>query len=321
MTTTNMVLVDGIAGSGKSSMVHRLGLHLRRLGYNARWFFDAEPDHPIYPDLTARVLSPTSDLDDVEWNEQHDVVLRNWKTLTSSLLGTKDIVLLDSSFSETPAEYQRLWNRPAGETVRHILEVDRILEPLNPILVYLYQRDVGVALREILTVRSQEYADYMIRWIGMTPYGREHKVAEYEDVVAVFAGVRRLTDEVFEKVRMRKIGIEDGARDWERSYGRITEFLGAPWIENQFGAPGHAHRLAGEYRPVGFSGSLRVNVDGTSLSISGVATLRLIPETDTVFHVQGTRVALEFEVEKHGRATGVKVFEAAGEPPTLWHRV
>jgi len=302
-------------------MVHRLGLHLRRLGYNARWFFDAEPDHPIYPDVTTRALSTTRDLDDVEWNEQYDVVLGNWKTLTSSLLGTKDIVLFDSSFAETPAEHLRLWNRPAWEIVRLILQVDRILEPLNPVLIYLYHRDVGVALREILTVRSQDYADYMVRQIGMTPYGREHKVAEYEDVIAVFAGVRRLTDDVFEKVRMRKIGIEDGARDWERSYGRIAEFLGVPWIENQFAAPGHAERLTGDYRRVGSSECLKVNVDGIGLSIRGVATLRLIPETDTVFHVQGTRVALEFEVEKHGRATAVKVFEAAGDPPARWNRV
>jgi len=64
-----------------------------------------------------------------------------------------------------------------------------------------------------------------------------------------------------------------------------------------------------------------VNVDGSGLSVTGVATLRLIPGTDTVFHIQGTRAALEFEVEKDGRATALKVFEATGDPPTLWNRV
>jgi hypothetical protein len=320
LTPTNLILVDGIAGSGKSSTVHRLGLHLRELGYNARWFFDAEPHHPIYPALDTPALCTADELDDAEWKRRYDIVLENWRALTSALAGTHDIVLLDSSFSETPAEHQRMWNRPAEATVGHILEVERIVAPLDPALIYLYQQDVGLALREILGVRSADYADCMVRRVRMTPYGKAHGIQGYDDVIGVYAAVRRLTDEVFDRVRMRKLGLENSARDWPRSYRAMAEFLGVPPIDMPSAPPRNAERLTGAYRRRGSSDSFAVGLDGAGLSIRNVATLRLIPAGDTVFHVQGTRLVLEFEFEDGGAASAVKVSEGAGAPHSVWRR-
>src|SRR5262245_45203871 len=162
MTPTNLILVDGIPGSGKSSTVNRLGLHLRKLGYNARWFFEDDADHPIYPSRDGRPGAGAAGKDPEDFGTRERII-RRWKDLTSSLQGTEQVTILDGSFCETPVLYQQLRNRPREETLAHVLAVERILEPIDPILIYLYQRDVRAALTGILMSRGPGYAEVLVQ--------------------------------------------------------------------------------------------------------------------------------------------------------------
>jgi thymidylate kinase len=322
MTPTNLILIDGIPGSGKSSTVHRLGLHLQRLGYDARWFFEAEAHHPIYPVLEAQELPATESFDTAERNKMRERILLHWKTLTASLQGTEQIVILDSSFSQTPAQHQQLWNQPPEETLAHVLEVERILEPIDPVLIYLYQRDVGAALKEILAPRSPGYADFLVQQLKMTPYGRVHGIQDYDGVIAAYLGIRRVTDRIFDKLRMRKLAIENSAGDWKRYNDAITDFLGLSPIEPPFALPRDTEMLVGKYCRVGSTDVFAVATDGPALCICGSARLRLIPETKLVFHVEGTRAVLKFEIDERGIAGAVEVFEAAPPGlPSIWRRI
>ncbi len=49
MRTTNLVLIEGLPGSGKSMSGQRLTLQLDRLGVPARWWHEEHPGHPLYP--------------------------------------------------------------------------------------------------------------------------------------------------------------------------------------------------------------------------------------------------------------------------------
>ena len=48
MVKTNLILIDGVPGSGKSATAQALWLHLRRNDYDATWFFEHQSSHPIY---------------------------------------------------------------------------------------------------------------------------------------------------------------------------------------------------------------------------------------------------------------------------------
>jgi thymidylate kinase len=48
MIPTNLILVDGIPGAGKSTTAQLLCLHLEKLGYHVNWIFEQDPKHPIY---------------------------------------------------------------------------------------------------------------------------------------------------------------------------------------------------------------------------------------------------------------------------------
>src|SRR5262249_31132645 len=45
---TNLILVDGLPGSGKSTTAQLVWLQLVRSGYDASWFFEHQSSHPIY---------------------------------------------------------------------------------------------------------------------------------------------------------------------------------------------------------------------------------------------------------------------------------
>ena len=49
MINSNLILIDGISGSGKSTTAQRLYLHLLRLGHDVQWFYEHDTAHPILP--------------------------------------------------------------------------------------------------------------------------------------------------------------------------------------------------------------------------------------------------------------------------------
>ncbi len=319
MTPTNLILVDGIPGSGKSSTVHRLGLHLRKLGYNAHWFFEGEAHHPIYPSRKGRSVAATDGIDP-EYDATREPILRRWEELTSSLQGTERITILDGSFCETPALYQQLRNRPREETLTHVLEVERILEPIDPILIYLYQRDVRAALTGISISRGPAYADFLVRQFKTTPYGLLNGIHDYEGVIGTYLEVRQLTDCMFDALRMRKLAIENDDRDWSESDAAIADALSISPIEDPFMPVRNGEGLVGTYRRVGTADAFAVATDGRALCVGGNARLRLIPETERLFHIEGTRVVLRFEMDGGGIAAAVEVFEAASSLSSVWTR-
>ena len=54
---------------------------------------------------------------------------------------------------------------------------------------------------------------------------------DIQDVIKAIAATREFRDAIFEKLRMRKLSIDNSLGDWRRYYDAITDFLSLPPIE------------------------------------------------------------------------------------------
>ena len=53
MIQTNLIMIEGIWGSGKSATAQQLCCHLREQGQDASWIFEQQDPHPIRGDSKA----------------------------------------------------------------------------------------------------------------------------------------------------------------------------------------------------------------------------------------------------------------------------
>jgi hypothetical protein len=319
MIKTNLILIEGIPGSGKSSMGQQLDLHLNKLGYRSYCFFEQDTNHPIYPE-SEFTLQYTTEPDWMTREKTRQAAFSRWIKFTSSLAGTDQVMILEGSFFQAPVDFHLLLNRSIDEAVASILQIESVIESLDPVLLYLYQTDVEAALNRILKSRSAGFADYLTSRFQASPYGRAHGVGDYHGVVIAYKEHRRITDVAFSKLQMRKLAIENSTGDWNRYYHSITNFLALPPVRMPPALPSNANLLVGEYQRVNSTDVFTIAADEHGLSIHREMKLRLLWKFMTTFCVAGTRTELKFETDEHGSARAVEVSGREPNFTSVWKR-
>lgn len=311
MIETNLILVDGLPGSGKSAIAQTLWLHLLHHHYDARWFFEHQTSHPIYRLDNLGKLYRTS----VKRSRRiHENALLKWQTLAESLQNTRRITILESTFFQTTIGWLQLMNLPRQEILDYARRVEQRIEATQPVLVYLYQEDPAAALRSIRMQRGDWFEQLLVGQMSRTPFGRAHGLHDFEGVIQFFVGVRSMTDEIYARSQFRKMALDTTDRKWTHYLDGITDVLCLPRIDHRPATSTGYDNLIGTYRSRALwrTESITIAADEHGLFFADAAQTRLIEKATNVFCIQGMCVELSFSTRN-----GVVEIDCTGDLPGL----
>jgi hypothetical protein len=299
MINTHLILIDGISGSGKSYTAQFLAMHLQRNHYQAKWFYETEIPHPIYQyDELAHSIEVA--LPSAQRYPIHQKALSNWEKLVNTLAGTEQINLLESTFLQTTLGAMWAVEFDKETMINHLLQVQNLIKPLNPALIYFYQNDVAAALRNNCKRRGPEFEDYLIKLIANTPLGQKRKIKHFDDMVRFFQSYKELMDLLFEKLTMRKLAIENSQGDWETYNQQIADFLSIPPLVETCHPLNPLSDLTGQYKNLKSGDKLVIVAEGQKLSLDYPTHLRLFHKVDNLFCVEATLNEILFECNEAG---------------------
>lgn len=296
MIPTNLILVDGLPGSGKSTTAQRLSFHLASLGYEARWLYEHELPHPIYPDdeVDEALTGGLPAL--VALQEQ---ALHRWQALADSLAGTRQIVILESTFFQIGVGLL-VGMLQEEELIRH--HTQRILTataPLNPQLLYLYQDDVPAALHRLIEQRGPGFAAILHHRLSRTPYCLAHG-ANLEALVGFFQRQRAVTDHLLAHTGLRHLAIENSGREWAHYERQIATFLDLPPWQEPLTPPDALTACVGRYRDNASEDEFHIVADDQNLYLASPTLARLYPRAPGIFAVEG--ICIEFTFQRNAES-------------------
>jgi thymidylate kinase len=303
MINTNLICVDGLPGSGKSTTAQLLCIHLARNGFEAEWFYEHQTSHPIYKYHDAEKAFGMSPL---ESKKTHERAIRNWKRLVNSRRGTNRITILESTIFQTTVGGLLLMDSREEEIIGFVSRDSEIIQELNPALIYFYQNDIAKALKSIRDRRGEPFETFLVSQIGRTPYGKERKVENFEGVVAFYQDLREITDRIFSASAFHKIAIESSRGRWEHYHERITKFLSVGRIDYAAEPPNDFGDFVGRYREVKSSDEFVIATDGKFLYLDDPSKTRLIHKGNTTFWVQGMCIEFSFKKNQRGAVTSIR---------------
>jgi hypothetical protein len=318
---TNLVLIEGVPGSGKSSTAQHLGFHLIRLGYQTCWFFETDENHPIYPITSSLPLEYREERDRSECKRTEEEVISGWRILADSLSGTDRVVILESSLFQTVIQFYLMLNRPTEEIFAHVAAVERVIEPLAPVLIYLTESDPAATLLRARRDRSADFADFLVQQFAASPFGHAHGIQDFAGVLQAYRTAGGIADDLFAAVRLRKVTLDTGSGDWQSRYNAITDFLRLASMECEESVEQNADMFVGTYRRRGSTDEYSVSLDGDSLYVSRQVRHRLIATTETTFYLEGTRIELKFRLGANKVAHVVEVSGPDPDLPQVWERI
>jgi hypothetical protein len=298
MINTKLILLDGLTGAGKSTTAQRLWLHLERHGHAARWFYEHDLSHPIWPpDEQAGIAE--AGLFGAEF--VNEVLPMRWRNLAREYRATEKITILESTYLQSTVGFLLAMNLADQAIIDHVMVVDEAIAELAPALVFFRHRDVAQSLNATFEDRRADgYAKDLVQHIGRTPYWKSSGLSDVAGLVRFYEHWAMLVERVLARVSMVKLVIDGGAGDWPSRERRLTDFLDLPMIGEIQTQVEQPSRFIGRYRDARSGDELVVAGNEHGLQFAGSRQTRLIPARDGAFHVAAMCADASFCDESRG---------------------
>jgi len=219
------VIFEGIMGSGKSTSSRWLAARLRERGFDAQLQPERQHPHPLRgTDAAGDWFKPWLDMSARDIAERR---LALWRNFVEEALGAPAIHVVDGQLFHGDLTNMLLMKMPEPEIAANVRELEAIIRPLNPLVVYFHQSDVDRAIRRTAAERGEEIGvRYQVDWKLAFPYAVELGLEGLDGLSALYVRYRALTDRLHAELRIDKLSIENTERDWPRYYAMIDEALG-----------------------------------------------------------------------------------------------
>jgi thymidylate kinase len=279
------ILVEGLTGSGKSTMAHFIARQLQYNGISAHWVHEGEVPHPILIDLDNNI-------------EKYMVEIRaSWVAYMNRVGSSTEVHVVEACFFNNLIETIMAHNVGLAQIIQFANELLAFSKPLIPFLVYLVQDDVEKALKRNFTCRGTGFRNYVIEYATSTPLAKGRGWEGYDGMLLFWQEFVDLTDELYNRFPSRKLKIDNTASDWEAYNQKVLEYLMIPMVPEQEFSQTEALSLIGLYEDRQSGREFTVCFEAGALTINLFLNVRtrLVRWTETRFLAEGWHFTVDFE--------------------------
>jgi thymidylate kinase len=284
---SKLIIVEGLTGSGKSIMAHFIARQLRYNDIPASWVHEGEDPHPILMDVESSV-------------EDYMAEMRErWTAYIDQMRLSSEVSVVEACFFNNLIESLLAHNVDRERIIQYGDELQALIEPLNPTLIYLVQEDMDRALERNFQRRGEGFKNYVIQYATGTPLAKRKGWESYEGMVLFWREFVAITDELFQRYRIGKLEIDNSSGNWDACNDRVLDFLSIPQIVEQRVSPGEAMRLIGVYKVGGNDREFTVDYEDGELTVNLFEDVRtrLIRRVEKVFIAAGWHFEVSFELD------------------------
>jgi len=219
-----LVIVEGIMGSGKSTTMRLIAQRLHDAGQQALAIHERTEPHPVRAtDELEHWFEPWRDA-----TPEHLAgrALAKWSTFVQDVQAKRCIPVMDGQLFHGDLTHLLLMEAESELIASYVQALAKVITPLNPFVLYLWQEDVDRAIRTVCAERGQEWVEYQVNWKLAAPYCVSRNLRGLDGLIALYRDYRALTDQLFWQLPGAKLAIENSAQAWPTYERNILDALG-----------------------------------------------------------------------------------------------
>lgn len=226
MINTKLIFIEGISGSGKSTMTSFISNLLNKYRINHEAYFEWAENHPIH----MKDDEWFNGYKQSNWIRYQQLNYERWIKHISDLVNSNTISIFDSSLLQVPLTASMLQLNQNFESIKNFYKgLYKILNLCNPALIYLRQNNVHSTIERVYNSRPEEWGNFIIEYICSSPYGKKKHLKGFDGMVRYFKERQALEDRLFMQYPFRKIIINNSDFDFEKCNKQVSKFLGVEY--------------------------------------------------------------------------------------------
>jgi hypothetical protein len=232
MLDTRLIIVEGVMGSGKSTLSKAIARRLRYQHYQSKHVPERFRAHPTSVTITLTHWQKI-------WIEHTPETFiaqsqHNWQVFVASARQSRAVYVFDGQFFHGDMTGLFIANTAHVQIVQYIDRLVEIIQPLRPVFIYLYQTDVAWGLERTVAARGKSFLRRQVEWKVDSPYCAQRQYTGVSGWIQLYRDYRILTDELYARLPMPKLAIENSAGAWLQDEQLVLAFLGlAPAIDHE----------------------------------------------------------------------------------------
>lgn len=173
MGHTNLIIVEGLPGSGKSTTAAIIADELVKKGKKVLCVDEGVRDHP----------ADYADYDFPDFETERTKILEKWRSFVET--ADRDTVyVFNCVFLQNPmCETMMRFGMENAASQRYISEIAEIIRPLHPYIVYIDRPDVKGTVDRVLEARGRDWLEAVISYHTSQGYGKQHHLSGYEGYI------------------------------------------------------------------------------------------------------------------------------------------
>jgi hypothetical protein len=229
MLDTRLVFVEGLPGSGKTTTSQYIVGRLQRLQFPATWLPEVQDNHPLN---VGGALHPAGATTGAELFATYTVEayiaesLQRWQAFVA--VPNDGLTVLDSYPYQNSVRILLQMDAPLATLLTYAREVESLVQPLAPVLVYLNRAVTDEALSATLRLRGDAWTAYAMEVMTNCPYAHHRQLTGPAGAKALLDAYNAVLHELLAESALPRLMLEQCDGHWDACYARLAAFLGFP---------------------------------------------------------------------------------------------
>lgn len=302
---TQLVIVTGMSGAGKSSTAKGLARQCRLNGIPHRWLEEETRNHPI----TAGEFGGGGLREEADLDHQIPGMLTRWEQLVRRIRRSRRMYIIEGVYYQNIIRYFYVADYPPAKIAAYYDALMERLAPVRPLVVFLRRADVRATLESMYPTRGPRWQRAILDHPEEYRYITNRGLQGDEGVYAMWQAYQDLAEGLFERIPGRKVRIDTSGGDWEGYLEHLTSLLGLQYHQPEIIPVADPLRYCGRYEvKIGDqSHSFAVRFDGAALYVQAFLDyMKLHPLGGDRFTISSFPIELIFLKNRAGQVYAVR---------------
>jgi hypothetical protein len=166
------------------------------------------------------------DIYELPLDKNIELITDKWNRFVEQALAGNQTYIFECCFIQNPVTIGMIKYGASQELViNYVQQLADIIEPLNPVLLYVDQHDLSRSFKKAVHERPKEWSTGFMNYYNNQGYGKIHDAQGIEGTIAVLEARKQLESFIFNALDIVKFKIDNSQFEMDSYKKRIMEII------------------------------------------------------------------------------------------------